>query len=632
MTAIPRRLRLPRRLRRTRLMFSRLLRASDRAWPSRSGRPGATDDAGVIAIVVALSMSTFLLGFAALAVDMGSAYTRKAELASVADRLALAGAAGLPDIGTPEGALDQINRTLEQICADEDTPGVCTGQTAPPIAWADDGNPDNGEVSFFADQDGDGAYVPSEQVSATATDATALRVDLAPSVVEFGLAAAFGRNSATLHGTASSRVGTPIGSGILPFALTPDDLDRGEFCVRDPSIPGLAPPPAPAGTVTLDLQNVPDGGVVYRHESDTPLVVELTVPDPGPAGLQNVQFHLSNTTAEVTYTEPPAGFVNTPTRTYYEVTLPTGRPVTRGTIWATGSQQVDPTDRAPFITSTVSATDPDTAAVTDAVIPYTGLPAGTDELCSQPAADRGFVRLSRDTGGSVTQQLAANIRSSPTVRLYPADGLLGAIGDSVSCASTRLSAATSCLATVRGRSFRRALTSGLLTSSAGVPGRLIGNCGNGVRPSHGRSGVDDSKLFTDAGFISTAGHPAAQVLKDRITGNTGSTAAEPVDEGWITSKVLRCPRLAVMPVIDPLSVIGTVNGQTISSFRYVWIDNEDDNVQRGLNGNDAAVTSMRGYVIDPGYLPPVVSGSGRVGPFLGPDMPKEALLIADFRN
>ena len=79
----------------------------------------------MIAIVVALSVSTFLLGFAALAVDLGTAYVRKAELQSIANRLALAGAKGLPVVVQPEGAIDEINRTLDQICRSQPTPGVC---------------------------------------------------------------------------------------------------------------------------------------------------------------------------------------------------------------------------------------------------------------------------------------------------------------------------------------------------------------------------------------------------------------------------------------------------------------------------------------------------------------------------
>jgi hypothetical protein len=263
------------------------------------------------------------------------------------------------------------------------------------------------------------------------------------------------------------------------------------------------------------------------------------------------------------------------------------------------------------------------------VINYSGLPAGADTLCAEPEADRGFIRLNRPGFGNSQQKLARNIRSGPTVKLYPSTGLFAIIGDAVTCAATQVALATSCLATSR-QSFGTAMTSGFLTASGNTPGRLIGDCGNDVLTSHSRPGVDDSKLFTDAGFVESAGHLTATELKDRLIGGSSHAAVVPDDQGWITSKVLRCPRLAVMPVIDPRTSVGTIGGQEIRSFRYVWIDNEDDTIHRGLNGDASNITSFRGYVIDPGYLSPVVSGSGQVGPFLGGNMPKEALLIADF--
>jgi len=61
----------------------------------------------------------------------------------------------------------------------------------------------------------------------------------------------------------------------------------------------------------------------------------------------------------------------------------------------------------------------------------------------------------------------------------------------------------------------------------------------------------------------------------------------------------------------------------------VWIDDEADVEHRGLNGDGSQVTAFRGFVVDPGYLPAVVSGSADVGPFLGGNMPKEVLLMTD---
>jgi hypothetical protein len=168
-------------------------------------RPASGDDAGVIAIVVALSVSTFVLGFAALAVDLGSAYVRKAEMQSVANRLALAGAKGLPTVLQVGGAVTQIDAALTGICRTDALPGVCTVAadgtgSAPDPAWMTDGDPANGEVTFYVDPDGDAKYGLADRITDLARTgvATALQVKLAPSRVEFGLAGAIGTDSAAV--------------------------------------------------------------------------------------------------------------------------------------------------------------------------------------------------------------------------------------------------------------------------------------------------------------------------------------------------------------------------------------------------------------------------------------------------
>jgi hypothetical protein len=460
----------------------------------------------VIAIVVALSVSTFILGFAALAIDLGSAYVRKAELQSIANRLALAGARGLPVVVQPDGALDQIDDALQGVCQSNPIPGVCviaadgTGR-APNRSWMVDENPANGEVAFFSDPDGDTRYNPVNRVAdlALATVATALQVRLPPSTVTFGLAGAIGVDSATLTRTATGRVGTPLGSGMLPFALQPADLTAGQFCV---------------------------------HAADPP--------------------------------QPPVG------------------------------QPPDP--------------------------------------CQQPTSERGFAQLARPTAGSVLEDLEQNIRSGPATNLLPTDGPLGSIGSALDCVSATFAAATSCLVLTPDLEFENALTQGLLGPAGNTPGRLIGDCGNGTTSSEGITGIDDSRLFDDPGFIDPRQGGSASALRDRLFGLNGPTAAGPQNRGWLTSKLLQCPRLAVLPVIDPDSIVGglgVLGAKNITGFSYVWIDDDGATSERGLHWADGELDSFRGFVLDPGYLPAVVSGSTLVGPFLGGNMPKQVLLIPD---
>ncbi len=480
-----------------------------RCRASRESSPAtATADAGVIAIVVALSVSTFVLGFAALAVDLGSAYVRKAELQSIANRLALAGARGLPVVSQSDGAVDQIDRELASICRSAALPGVCTIGSdgtgrAPGRGWMIDGNPDNGEVAFFSDPDADARYSLANPVTdlALPTVATALQVRLPPSTVTFGLAAAVGIDSATLTKSATGRVGTPLGSGMLPFALAPDDVSSGQFCVRDPAFAPAATPPA-----------TPEG-------------------------------------------QPP-----------------------------------------------------------------------TSDPCQQPGAERGFAQLARPTDDTVLADLEQNIRSGPAPNLLPATSLFGSLGSALDCVSTTFAAATSCLSMTTGVEFGDALTRGFLGAAGTPPGRLIGDCGNGTT---GASGIDDSRLFSDPGFIDPSKGGSAAALQARLSGLNGPTAAGPQNRGWLTSKLLRCPRLAVLPVIDPDSALGTIGGKNITSFSYVWIDDDGETSDRGLHRTLGRVDAVRGYVVDPGYLPAVVAGSQLVGPFLGGEMPKQVLLIPD---
>jgi hypothetical protein len=222
--------------------------------------------------------------------------------------------------------------------------------------------------------------------------------------------------------------------------------------------------------------------------------------------------------------------------------------------------------------------------------------------------------------------LENNIRSSPAVNLFPVDGLLGTIGSDLDCVATAFSSpATTCLSTVTGTEFDDAFTDGFLRSSGHTSGRLVGNCGNGETSNN----VDASRLFADPGFIDTSKGGSADALRNRLLGPGGATEPDPTNRGWLTGHVLECPRLAVMPIVDPDSLVGSISGKNITGFSYVWIDDDLTSTGRGLHFTRGQVDSFRGYVIDPGYLPATVAGSKLLGPFLGDDMPKQVRLIPD---
>ena len=569
--------------------------------------PHLTRDAGVIAVVVALSVSTFVLAFAALAVDLGAAYARKAELQSVADRLAQAGAKALPEVSGADGALAQMDRTLTEVCRGEALPGVCAGDGRPPdpspgLGWATDGVAANGEVRFFRDGDGDGRYGIGDLVSASSDGVTALQVDLPPSTVQFGLADALGfASSATLTRSATARVGTALGNGILPFALTRGDLARRQFCVRDPAVrtPATDPPTSPAVTLTLEGA---DDGLPHLNR-------EFTLGPPDTVDVTTVEFHYA-------VGPPPSAerfereFELTRPQTW-RVPLPEAGPGVVEQIWATGKL--------------LSGSD---FRSTNATITYAGSPApGADSLCSQPAANRGFGLLARPDTFDQPAGLERNVRSGPAARLYPDGGVAGSL-PAVDCLSSNFfsAPATTCLRSRTRTGFGDAVVNGLLRPDGRTPGRLIGDCGADPLSIGGFDGVDGSRLFSDGlGLVDPDRGGNGEALRVRLTGGAGPVTPGPGERGWITAKALRCPRLAVMPVTER-SFLG--GGRRISGFTYVWID--DDSQARGLNWSGTnRLESFRGYVVPPGFLPAVVAGSKVVGPFLGPGLPRQVQLIPD---
>src|SRR3712207_4572687 len=120
------------------------------------------DDAGAVAILVALSTSTFLLGFAALAVDLGQVYARRGQVQSIADLAALSAARQLPNTDAArETAVEILCEEAGDVVGWEEAQVCPEGDPDPAPAWTADGDPVNGEISFYVeDADGDGRYGP----------------------------------------------------------------------------------------------------------------------------------------------------------------------------------------------------------------------------------------------------------------------------------------------------------------------------------------------------------------------------------------------------------------------------------------------------------------------------------------
>ena len=593
----------------------------------RSGLPELRDDAGVVAIVVALSMSTFLLGFAAMAVDLGIAYTRKAQLQSVADRLAVATAQGLPATtglnsdGTP-GALTNLATQWNRLCsAGAEGNQIWSARVCADAGWATDGDPANGDVRFVSDTDGGLTYGLTNPPGPVLT---AVRVELPPSTVQFGFAGAFGAGSTQVHKAASARIGTPLGGGILPFAVTDVDVDNGQFCVVDPATlpadrwqrrnrgaPVLTLTPSsipfvegagPGGTVTVRLILTTTAsrlGMIVVHTSGSSPAIPVDPADitgPVPSVIRAGQFDYS-----------------------FSVELPRLDPGSSLAVWVSGEQ------------TTSRPLRPGSPDFTTAwrYLVFAGRPAPDVDPCGfVQAQSRGFDPIARTAGGSALDQLEANVRSGPEPQLYPA-AAAGSLLDPISdlCGTEAVAPSSACLTqdtTTIG--FGDAVRDGLLRGGDGRPGRLIGDCGNGTMSAGGYSGIDASRLMRADSPLVDPRFGTGTAL--RLSVQTGGAP----EEGWVTAQALRCPRMGVLPVVDDAPLLepaggAEIGGRAITGFVYVWIDGLA--TTRGLTWNGGTLRSVSGYLIKPGYLPSIVAGSPVVGPYLGPDMPKEATLICD---
>jgi Flp pilus assembly protein TadG len=195
----------------------------------RTGRrPARREETGAVAIIVSIVLTLVLIPVAALAVDLGSVYTRTASLQRIADEAARAGAVELAQLQRDPAASQIADRVRELavrvLCATstqaDPWQDLCSGSHA----WASDGDPANGEVTVSE------GTAPQGLLSR-------VRVLTPPSRVEYGLAGAFtdtGHADPQRAATAQLRSALPVG-GVLPIFATAGPTGTGEvgaFCAR----------------------------------------------------------------------------------------------------------------------------------------------------------------------------------------------------------------------------------------------------------------------------------------------------------------------------------------------------------------------------------------------------------------
>jgi len=436
--------------------------------------------------------------------------------------------------------------------------------------------------------------------------------------VTFGLARTFGADDLEVSKAATAKVGTPIGTGFLPFAVTPEDLSdpnrHHQFCVVDPAISGGPAPggyPGPTGRFPLAITATPlqlDQPTTGQQLTIRPLLGPFTpLPRTNPMSVV-VDGH------RITSTDH--------TRDHATVTLDVDLAAGPHQVW------LEAGNPRSFVSGLASFT------VRGAV------GGGGDDPCVRPDA-RGVLNIGRNNPAlNFTDTLSSNVKNGiePTPHRYnefptliPGGtlalvlnlnctglrGLLGAVFQILASVLGGFRPDINCVNT-RNRNFSDGLTRGLLDTSGASPGRLLKGCTSKTLTTHNVT-IDGTDLQDVTDENLTEGFP----IKDLVEGNN-------VARGAIKAEAFACPRLGVVPVINPGVNLLHLDGQyPIVDFAYVWIQDIRTDDTGGLvfeNGGNR-LRAVRFWVIDPGFFGRTVSGSPKVGPYLGPQFPREVLLV-----
>ena len=250
-----------------------------RCWLCR-----ARNDRGAVAVLVAIS-SALLLSIAALAVDLGNAWTQRREVQTEADLAALAGGAGLPVATGPEQAL-LAAEVLTYLKANE-TYGQDDGASDTwTVAQLLDGSEANGELYFNLGP-------------------TKLRVITPPSLVKYGFAGAMGFDDAEVDATATVEIFSVLRGGVLPMYLL-DDCSYGSQVIKDGTSTSEPDP-------QFDPKGTSNAAPVVTRSQTEPILAgvpsTITLEGSNFSGVTLVGFTSDdrNWTADATNVQPPSG-------------------------------------------------------------------------------------------------------------------------------------------------------------------------------------------------------------------------------------------------------------------------------------------------------------------------------------
>jgi hypothetical protein len=175
------------------------------------------------------------------------------------------------------------------------------------------------------------------------------------------------------------------------------------------------------------------------------------------------------------------------------------------------------------------------------------------------------------------------------------------------------------------------------TGFFGTDGRLrrtdsCAGAANTGGSAQGYSGFDGNSLFQDAFLSSTTGATTAD-LHTFVTSSPGPVP--PLLEGALSSSVLQCPRLVLLPVV---AVPGGGSGNPsvpagggtypVVAMKYLWLGN-DASDNGFVFSDDGQLIAIRGWLLDPALFSSQVSKSLGLDPYAGPGLPRQVRLVHD---
>ncbi len=576
-------------------------------------------DSGAVAIIVAIS-SVALFGMAALAIDIGQVYVRRAAAQLDADLAALAGAQGLPN--------PVLARQLAYNYVTENFP--VEGGSAGPLANYADGDPDNGEITITNDN-------------------TRIRVVPPLTTVSFGMAGALGFSSTRTNAAATAEIRSP--AKLNPYMVA-TGLDTGYLCLKDddpgnggnpaamraalfapkPTIDSLTPPSGPTtGSTTVRIRgnhldneplSVTFDGSPAPYTIINNRTIDVVTPAHAAGGVGVVVTSPDGSSAAQTFLYAEPGPVPAPTITTVD---PADGPLAGGnTVTITGTNFVDVLE-VKFGTLPATSFTVDSDTQISAVVPPATTPSVVDvtvttatgtatatgaytyltDGCDGANGNFGFLHVPRNDGVTgANPTLKVNIISGidHDVSTFPAAQLPADVDTPCQSGGTTIPGAIldeNCLDVQNGNKISVAADA-YLTGHNDPPLDLAAKLadpgsGHDTGTIFGQPNMDVDSL---AKYLTVS---VADFVNANVAGNT------PV-EGWVKPEIMQCPRFAIVPVLHTTE--HPPNGHyPVVGFRGIFIEGPAPNYGFTPNNNGTQIQSIKAYAFSLGYLPGVVSSS-----------------------